>query len=162
MMILVKCIGNLFSLNSTLNGIFKCLILTTFLTKLWMTWLICRKLLLSLLVLTLHRCIILPREKKPGAYLVKFTLKNTLELSTPTDTPPKEGDQALLNIFTLKKEGGKNEFGQGQLKMLLTPIAQRMGLNRVGDILEAIKLTVLKLLLLLAFRSLRTRSIKMQ
>lgn len=82
---------------------------------------------------------ILPREKKPGAYLVKFTLKNTLELSTPTDTPPKEGDQALMNVFTMKKEGGKNEFGQGQLKMLLTPIAQRMGLNRVGDILEAIK-----------------------
>lgn len=75
---------------------------------------------------------------RPGAYMVKFTHKETLELTDATATPPKEGDQALLNIFTKKKDGTPNEFGQGQLKMILGPIGERLGLNSVNQILEAL------------------------
>lgn len=75
---------------------------------------------------------------RPGAYLVKFTHKEVLELSQPDATPPKAGDQAMLSIFTKKKDGTANEIGQGQLKMILSPIGERLGMNSVNAILEAL------------------------
>lgn len=75
---------------------------------------------------------------RPGAYMVRFTHKEVLELSDPNATPPNAGDQALLNIFTKKKDGSANEFGQGQLKMILSPIGERLGMNSVNAIIEAL------------------------
>lgn len=77
--------------------------------------------------------------KKPGSYLVRFKHKGQCELTDPTATPPKAGDEALLFIHTKKKDGAVNEFGQGQLKMILTPLAERLQTKSIGALVEATK-----------------------
>lgn len=78
-------------------------------------------------------------QVKPGAYMVIFEHLNVLELADATANPPKPGDKAILNIFTKKKDGGRNEFGEGQLKLILSPLAERLGTTKVGELIEATK-----------------------
>lgn len=81
---------------------------------------------------------------KPGKhpmYAAKFVYKQVAELSNPTDVPPNPGDEAVIFIHTKKKTGEANEFGQGQLKMLLNPIGERLNTRSVNEILSAIKET---------------------
>lgn len=75
---------------------------------------------------------------RPGAYSVRFEYKEVLELADPAATPNNPGDQSFLRIYTKKKEGGRNELGEGQLKMILLPIGERLGTSSVNAILEAI------------------------
>ncbi len=80
-----------------------------------------------------------PDKKKPSSYLVKFKHVDTLELSDPGATPPNPDDEAVMFIHTKKKDGEKNEFGQGQLKMILAPVAAAISSTSITDCLEATK-----------------------
>jgi hypothetical protein len=77
--------------------------------------------------------------KKPGSYIVEFTYKETIELGDPTgdQQPPKEGDKSTVFITTKKKDGTVNEFGQGVLRKILSPVGEMLGTRSIGDILDA-------------------------
>lgn len=77
--------------------------------------------------------------KKAGSYVVNMDHQQTIELTNPADTEPANGDQTASFIHTRKKDGTANEFGQGQLKALLAPIAQALETRSINDILEATK-----------------------
>lgn len=82
----------------------------------------------------------LSRQKdKPTTIVVKFKHKEVMELTNATDEPPKPGDEATIWIHTKKKDGTKNEYGQGQLKSLITPIAERTGEKSVNALIESTK-----------------------
>lgn len=84
-----------------------------------------------------------PNSKKAGAYTVKFKYKMTEEFANPADAEseeaPREGDEAVMFINTRNKEGQVNEFGQGQLKIILVPVAQANGLRSTLEACEATK-----------------------
>lgn len=89
-----------------------------------------------------HACkmfITRPDPKKQSSYLVKFKHVDTLELANPGDEAPKPGDEAVMFIHTVKKDGQKNEFGQGQLKMILGPLSDAIGSRSISDCLGATK-----------------------
>lgn len=77
--------------------------------------------------------------KKAGSYVIEMTHKQTVELGNPGDNEPKEGDKSALFISTKKKDGTVNEFGQGQLKLILKPIGTMLGTSSVNECLEATK-----------------------
>lgn len=77
--------------------------------------------------------------KKPSAYAVNLTCIETIELSDPSATPPSEGDQTVMFIHTAKKDGSKNEIGQGQLKKLLMPLSAALNTVSISEILDATK-----------------------
>lgn len=77
--------------------------------------------------------------KKPNNYMVKFKHKGVCDLSDPTALAPKIGDEAVMFIHTKKKDGTPNDFGQGQLKMILTPLAERLNTKSIGALMEATK-----------------------
>lgn len=79
--------------------------------------------------------------KKPGTYIVEMIHIETIELSNPNSAEhlPKQGDKSTIFISTKKKDGTVNEFGQGQLKMVLKPFAQLLETNSIGEILEETK-----------------------
>lgn len=82
-------------------------------------------------------------EKKnpvPGKFIVEMKYIQEVELSdvdTPEDARSKEDDQFAAWIHTLKKDGTKNEFGQGQLKIIVKPLADALGLSKVGEVIAA-------------------------
>lgn len=80
--------------------------------------------------------------KKAGAYIVEMIHIETLELSNPNlpeAEHPKAGDKSTVFIATKKKDGTANEFGQGQLKLVLKPLAALVGSNNIAAILEGTK-----------------------
>ena len=77
--------------------------------------------------------------KKAGSYAINLTCVQPIELADPAAEPPAEGNQSAVFIHTMKKDGSKNEFGQGQLKKILSPIADALNTRAVGEILEATK-----------------------
>ena len=81
-------------------------------------------------------------SKKPGQFIVEMSHQTVIELTNPNQDPeslPKEGDKSTLFIATKTKDGKPNEFGQGQLKMVLAPIGAALGTNSISEILEATK-----------------------
>lgn len=78
-------------------------------------------------------------DKKPGAYSVNMTYKQPIELANPAQDPPAEGDKSAVFIHTKKKDGTKNELGQGQLKIILAPIGAMLGSNVIQEIIDATK-----------------------
>ena len=77
--------------------------------------------------------------KKAGSYAINLTCVQPIELADPAAEPPAEGDQSAVFIHTMKKDGNKNEFGQGQLKIVLKPIGAMLGTSSINEILEATK-----------------------
>lgn len=63
----------------------------------------------------------------------KFNLIEHLELSDPTAKPMQTGAQGSV-LYMLD-----NEFGQGALKKVLTPLAAALGVTRLGDVIEQAK-----------------------
>lgn len=88
-----------------------------------------------------HRALVKIRKntKKPGQYIVELIFAENIELTNPEDTLPNPGDKSTIFIATKKKDGQPNEFGQGQLKKVMKPIATMLGTNVIADILEATK-----------------------
>lgn len=86
-------------------------------------------------------------DKKAGAYSAKFKYVATLEFANPADAearedgyvPPKENDESVVFINTIKKDGNPNTFGQGQLKQLAGPVGQMLGTGSVNEIVAATK-----------------------
>lgn len=82
----------------------------------------------------------LMRQKdKPATIIAKFKYKSNMELVNPQATSPNAGDECTLFIHTKKKDGTVNEFGQGQFKMLIAPIAERTGIKSINQLIEATK-----------------------
>jgi hypothetical protein len=82
----------------------------------------------------------LSRQKdKTSTIIAKFKHTAVMELTNATDVAPNPGDEATIFIHTKKKDKTPNEFGQGQLKQLITPIAERIGAKSVNECLEATK-----------------------
>lgn len=77
-------------------------------------------------------------KKKKGAYIAEFVHQETIELANPADetATTKEGDKSTIFISTVDKEGKKNEFAQGTLKMLMKPLAELYQTNSISEILE--------------------------
>lgn len=78
-------------------------------------------------------------KKGPPSYMAAFEYVNVMELTDPSKQAPAAGDKAFVNIYTKKKDGTANEFGQGQLKLLLAPLAERLQTNSIQALLEATK-----------------------
>lgn len=78
-------------------------------------------------------------DKKPGSYVVNMTYKEPIEMGSPNAEVPAAGDKSAVFIHTKKKDGSKNEFGQGQLKMVLNPIGDALQTKSISEILEATK-----------------------
>lgn len=78
-------------------------------------------------------------KDRVGAYVINLDMQQVIELSNPTSEEPAEGDQTAQFIYTRKKDGTANPFGQGQLKKILSPIAAALGTNRIDDIIEETK-----------------------
>lgn len=86
-----------------------------------------------------HACSMKVRRnpKKAGNYVVELIHQTTVELSNPAQQEPSPGDKSTVFISTKKKDGTVNEFGQGQLKIILTPIGAMLGTSSINEILEA-------------------------
>lgn len=88
-----------------------------------------------------HLCdLILKRnadKDKKKSYIAEFTYKSTMELVNDQATPPNAGDKCAMFLHTLKKDGTKNEFGEGQLKMILTPLAERLNEKSISKLIDA-------------------------
>lgn len=78
-------------------------------------------------------------EKKPHTFVFNMECQQPIELTNPSDTEPAPGDKTVVFIHTRKKDGSANEFGQGQLKAALKPIAYALNTFSVNEILEATK-----------------------
>lgn len=80
-----------------------------------------------------HKVTIAWTPKKIGehpALEAKFTLIETLELADTTLVPQAPGTESSV-AFMLD-----NEFGQGNLKKVLTPLGQALGVGQVNQIIE--------------------------
>ena len=80
-----------------------------------------------------HRCTISFEAKQIGthpAVEAKLVLLETVELANPSDSIPKEGSESNVAYML------DNEYGQGNLKKLLKPLAAHLGLSQVPKILE--------------------------
>lgn len=63
----------------------------------------------------------------------KFTYIEPLELSDPTEAPPKAGDTANT-LYDMT-----NEFGQGKFKQDFGPIGKALGFSSIRDIVAGIQ-----------------------
>ena len=75
-------------------------------------------------------------SKKVGDHpCVEMSLKllEVVQLVSPTDTPPKEGDTSSI-LFMLD-----NKFGLGKLKAAVTPIAVALGVSSIREAAEQCK-----------------------
>lgn len=80
-----------------------------------------------------------PKPGKKQGVMVKFKYKESKELTDVTAVPPNPGDEALMFISLYKKDGTTNDIGQGQLKMLLKPLADAGLSGSPRELIEAAK-----------------------
>ena len=71
-------------------------------------------------------------NKHPTVEL-KVKLIETVELADPSATPDEAGTECSTAFMM------DNEFGQGQLKEILKPLAEHFGTNKFGEIKEQAK-----------------------
>jgi hypothetical protein len=74
---------------------------------------------------------------KVGGYIVDMAHQATVELADPSAPSPKPGDKSTLFISTKKKDGMRNEIGQGQLKLFLKPIGEMLSSSSISECLDA-------------------------
>jgi len=80
-----------------------------------------------------------PKAGKRQQIIAKFKYKAAIELSDATAAAPNEGDEATIFISIYKKDGSRNEFGEGQLKMLLKPLKEAGLDGNTRELIEATK-----------------------
>ena len=81
-----------------------------------------------------YRCILSFAAKeinKNPAVEISLTCGEVLELADSSKTPPKEGDKCN-SAFMLH-----NEYGRGNLKRILAPLAEHFGSTDIPELLEA-------------------------
>lgn len=81
------------------------------------------------------------RGTKPGSYIISLEHQETLELAATVadDDMPQVGDKSTVFLATKKKDGTPNEFGQGQLKLVLSPLGELFDTKSIQGILDAAK-----------------------
>lgn len=67
------------------------------------------------------------------AWELKMKLLETLELSDSSDTPQAPGIESSC-VYMMD-----NEYGAGEFKSIMKPIAAALGVTNIGQIIEAIK-----------------------
>ena len=83
-----------------------------------------------------HQCTISFEKKQIGTHPVvemKLVAIATVKLADPTETPLEAGTESSV-AFMLD-----NEYGMGNMKKVMTPLAQYFGLSKVQEIIEASK-----------------------
>jgi len=81
-----------------------------------------------------HRCTMKLEKKQIGthpAWELKLTAIETVELADPAETPLVTGTESSVAFMM------DNEFGAGNLKKVITPIAQHFGIGKMGELAEA-------------------------
>lgn len=73
------------------------------------------------------------KKEKHDAVEMKMKHLAVVELANATDVPPAEGTETNV-LFMLD-----NEFGQGNLKNVLTALAGMLGTSKLGETMEAAK-----------------------
>lgn len=80
--------------------------------------------------------------KKAGSYIVEMKHVETVELAATVENEeelPQAGDKSTVFIHTKSKDGNPNEIGQGQLKLVLNPLAAMLDTKVIAEILEGAK-----------------------
>lgn len=83
-----------------------------------------------------HRCTIAFEKKMIGthpAVELKLTLLETVELTDPSEVAPEAGTESSVAYML------DNEFGQGNMKKVMVPLAQHFGISNVSQLMEAAK-----------------------
>ena len=83
-----------------------------------------------------HRCTMVLEKKQIGthpAWELKLTALETVELADPAETPLEVGTESSVAFMM------DNEFGAGNLKRVITPVAQHFGIGKMGELAEASK-----------------------
>jgi hypothetical protein len=68
---------------------------------------------------------------------ISITHVSTEELADPTATPPTPGDNTNVVFMLYKKDGTKNEIGEGQWKEILKPLAAHFGTTTNRQTMDA-------------------------
>lgn len=83
-----------------------------------------------------HRCTMALEKKeinKHPAWELKLVAIETVELADPAEVPLEQGTESSVAFMM------DNEFGAGNLKRVITPIAQHFGVSKLGELAEASK-----------------------
>ena len=83
-----------------------------------------------------HRCTIAFEKKMIGthpAVELKLTALETVELTDPSETPLEAGTESSVAYML------DNEFGQGNMKKVMKPLAEHFGITQVSQLMEAAK-----------------------
>lgn len=83
-----------------------------------------------------HRCTISFEKKeinKHPSVELKLKLVETVELTDPAEVAPEAGTESSVAYML------DNEFGQGNMKKVMIPLAQHYGISNVGALMEACK-----------------------
>lgn len=80
-----------------------------------------------------HRCMLTLEKKvinKHPAVEAKLKYIENMEMSDPTSEVPEAGTESSVAYML------DNEFGQGNFKKLVVPLAQHLGVSRVPEVIE--------------------------
>lgn len=92
--------------------------------------------------LKIRRAVDDKKQPKPGVYMLECKYSELAELAdpnTPEENLSKKDDTHAVWLYTKKKDGTRNELGEGQFKAIIKPIATALGLSTVGEVIEATK-----------------------
>lgn len=79
-------------------------------------------------------------KPNPNTYIAQLTYIAEEELAdpnTPEEARSKEGDQCSVFFHIKKKDGSRNEFGEGQLKAVVRPLARALNVSKLSEVIEA-------------------------
>jgi hypothetical protein len=80
-----------------------------------------------------------PKPGKKQQVVAKFVYKSTEEMADATSEAPNPGDESTMFISLFKKDGDKNEYGEGQLKQLLAPLVDAGLTGSKRELIDATK-----------------------
>ena len=80
-----------------------------------------------------------PKPGKNPQVIAKFKHRETVELVDASAVSPNPEDESTIFISLKKKDGTPNEFGQGQVKQLLAPLAAAGLTGTSRELIEATK-----------------------
>lgn len=78
-------------------------------------------------------------DKPKSSVQLHMTYVEPLELADPTSTPPSAGDKNVVFFSLKKKDGTANEYAQGALKGILTPLSATFGGASMTEVMENAK-----------------------
>lgn len=79
------------------------------------------------------------QQGKQNSYIVEMVYVEPIEVTATDVEIPSPGDKSAVFITTKKKDGSPNEFGQGQLKLVMSPLAALYDTKSIQQIIEQSK-----------------------